>query len=122
MVGGGPALFVIAKDVKNNTITVGTEKELELYSKECTLTDWVGSVPEIGKLYGAKIRYRQDDQECICHCEEQGEERVQDPGLPHFADTPFAMTVQFNIPQRAITPGQICVIYEGDRVVGSGIF
>lgn len=42
MVGGGPARFVVAKDVKNNTITVGTEEELSLFSSQCTLTDWVG--------------------------------------------------------------------------------
>ena len=41
-IGGGPALFVISRDPHANTITVGTEDELELYSKECTLTDWVG--------------------------------------------------------------------------------
>lgn len=45
MVGGGPARFVVAKDVKNNTITVGTEEELSLFSSSCTLTDWVGEVP-----------------------------------------------------------------------------
>ena len=29
--------------------------------------------------------------------------------------------VEFQNDQRAITPGQICVIYDGDRVVGSGV-
>jgi tRNA U34 2-thiouridine synthase MnmA/TrmU len=29
--------------------------------------------------------------------------------------------VEFQNPQRAIAAGQICVIYEGDRVVGSGV-
>ncbi len=61
-VGGWPALFVIAKDTVKNTITVGTEDELELYSKVCHLTDWVGLIPEIMRTYGAKIRYRQEDQ------------------------------------------------------------
>ena len=61
-IGGGPALFVVAKDVKNNTITVGVEDELQLFSSTCTLTDWVGETLEEGKEYGAKIRYRQEDQ------------------------------------------------------------
>ncbi len=30
--------------------------------------------------------------------------------------------LQFTIPQRAIASGQICVIYDGDRVIGSGVF
>jgi tRNA U34 2-thiouridine synthase MnmA/TrmU len=29
--------------------------------------------------------------------------------------------LQFTIAQRAITPGQICVVYDGDVVVGSGV-
>ena len=62
--GGGPALFVVARDVKNNTVTVGTEADLALFSSSCTLTDWIGTTPEDGKKYGAKIRYRQEDQEC----------------------------------------------------------
>lgn len=29
--------------------------------------------------------------------------------------------VAFDTPQRAITPGQVCALYDGDRVLGSGI-
>lgn len=45
-IGGGPALFVIGKNTKANTITVGTESELKLYSKSCTLTEWTGDLLE----------------------------------------------------------------------------
>ena len=45
-IGGGPALFVIGKNIRENTITVGTEAELSLFSKNCTLSDWVGNLPE----------------------------------------------------------------------------
>ncbi len=103
-VGGGPALFVVAKDVKNNTITVGTEADLALFSSTCTLTDYIGMIPEAWRKYGAKIRYRQDDQECQC--------------TVHSAQ---CIEIQFTIPQRAITAGQICVLYNGDMVVGSGV-
>ncbi|MDD2693797.1 MAG: tRNA 2-thiouridine(34) synthase MnmA [Candidatus Gracilibacteria bacterium] len=104
-VGGGPALFVIGKNIKENTITVGTEAELSLFSKNCTLSDWVGHLPEEGRIYGAKIRYRQEDQKCqITMNNEQG-----------------TMNIVFEQNQRAITSGQICVIYDGEIVVGSGI-
>jgi tRNA-uridine 2-sulfurtransferase len=101
-----PALFIIAKDTKANTITVGGETELELFSSECTLTDWVWEALETWKKYGAKIRYRQEDQEVMIN-----------DGAPEFT----IYNLQFTIPQRAITAGQICVIYDGDIVVGGGV-
>jgi tRNA-uridine 2-sulfurtransferase len=104
-VGGGPALFVVAKDVKNNTITVGTEADLALFSCRCTLTDWIGTTPEEWKKYGAKIRYRQEDQECQCRVDNEE----------------WKIEIQFANPQRAITSGQICVIYDGDMVLWSGV-
>ena len=53
---------------------------------------------------GAKIRYRQKDQSC----------KVT------FTDDSF-LKVAFNVPQRAITPGQSVVFYEGDRCLGGSI-
>ncbi|MDD5377039.1 MAG: tRNA 2-thiouridine(34) synthase MnmA [Candidatus Gracilibacteria bacterium] len=105
-VGGGPALFVVAKDIVSNTITVGTEAELELYSSELTAIDWhwVGETREFPFRAQAKIRYRQDDQDI--ECVQDGENRVR---------------VRFSAPQRAITSGQVVVVYDGDEVVGSGI-
>lgn len=55
---------MVAKDTIKNTITVGTSEELSLYGKDCLLSDWIGEIPETGKAYGAKIRYRQIDQAC----------------------------------------------------------
>ena len=102
-IGGGPALFVIAKDTVNNTITVGGEVDLDLFSSSCTLTDWVGSDLQEWKIYWAKIRYRQEDQACT------------------IKKWDSLLKVSFDQPQRAIASGQICVIYDGDRVVGSGV-
>lgn len=105
-VGGGPALFVIAKDVQKNTITVGTEMDLELYTTSCQITKWIGEDPREWKKYGAKIRYRQEDQ--ICELRTTNEEL----GI---------IEVQFENLERAITSGQICVVYDGERVVWSWI-
>ncbi len=102
-VGGGQALFVIAKDTRANTITVGNEDELSLYKNECILVEWSGEIPEAWKKYWVKIRYRQEDQ--------NGE----------FIVDSWQLTVRFEVVQRAITPGQICVVYDEDRVLGSGI-
>ncbi len=68
-----------------------------------TLTDYIGETPLPGRKYAAKIRYRQEDQICTL-------EREDD-----------LWKVSFEASQRAITPGQICVIYDGEQVVGSGV-
>lgn len=102
-VGWWPALVVIYKDTVANTITVGTEEELALFASECTISNWIWEEIEYGKKYNAKIRYRQDDQICIIWK----------------WDT--FLKISFEKVQRAIASGQICVIYDGDRVVGSGV-
>ena len=37
-------------------------------------------------------------------------------------DTKKTYTVTFSDPQRALTPGQVLAIYDGERLVGSGIY
>ncbi len=51
----------------------------------------------------AKVRYRQVDQPCTV--------LVADDGT---------VTVHFHQPVRAVTPGQWCVVYAGEQVVGGG--
>lgn len=102
-IGWWPALVVIKKDTRANTITVGTEDELSLFSSECTISDWIGIEIMEWKTYNAKIRYRQWDQ--LCEIKK----------IDHL------FKIVFEKPQRAFASGQICVIYEGDRVVGSGV-
>jgi tRNA-specific 2-thiouridylase len=108
-VWGGPPLFVISKNTKENTITVGNESELTLYSNECLITNWEGDMPAEEKKYGAKLRYRQEDQVCT----------MKKTSEPSIGNSNFLLS--FEVSQRAITPGQIAVIYDGDNVVGSGI-
>ena len=51
-----------------------------------------------------KVRYRQKDQGCLAKVEAGG-----------------ALRVQFAEPQRAVTPGQFAVLYDGDRCLGGGV-
>ena len=58
---------------------------------------------DIGGPGNAKIRYRQADQACL---------------IEHASNNSFL--VQFLEPQRAITPGQALVLYDGSHVIGGG--
>ena len=52
----------------------------------------------------AKFRYRQDEQKVIVHRNDDG-----------------TIKVDFEVPQRAITEGQYCVLYLGEYCLGGGV-
>lgn len=98
-----PVLYVIKTNVQDNTVTVGTEEDLYATKLEATQASWLGERPEVGQRFTAKIRYGQTPQPCV---------------MLNSDATMFAL--EFTEPQRAITPGQSVVLYDGDRVVGGG--
>lgn len=108
--GDGRSWFVIGKDLERNRLLVAQgEDHPLLYSSLSVAEDvtWVGEAPaEIGQpfLCTAKYRYRQADQPVEVVWEEAGRLRVRSL-----------------VPQRAVTPGQSLVLYEGDRCLGGGI-
>lgn len=102
--GPGEAWYVAGKILENNELLVvqGHDHPLlmanSLVAKDC---HWVsGQAPDSSKQYTAKARYRQADQDCSISFE--GEQLI----------------VQYNKPQRAITPGQALVLYDGDSCLG----
>jgi len=107
----GDAWFVAQKDMDNNQLIVvqGGEHPL-LYKKKLLADDihWVSdSFPDelVKNTFHcmAKTRYRQPDQ--ACHIS-------MDKGVLH---------VDFDEPQRAITPGQSLVLYSGQQCLGGAI-
>ncbi len=105
--GPGEPWFVVAKDIQNNTVTIerGTDHPA-LYADSLTATDltWVNAPPQAPYACTARIRYRQEDQECII-------EKIENNHV----------TVRFLQPQRAITPGQSIVFYHNDTCLGGGL-
>lgn len=101
----GAPVYVCRKDMAANTVTVGPEEAL--YTQTLLATDWnwlpFPALTEPIKVT-AKARYRHIPQPATVFPEENGNGRVV-----------------FDAPQRAITPGQTVVLYQGDMVVGSGI-
>jgi tRNA-specific 2-thiouridylase len=112
-VGGSPKpLFVIATDVKSNTIYVGQgDDHPGLYRNALFVKSddehWLRAdltVPIGGsEPFLARIRYRQPLQEATLYKSEDG------------------LYIAFSKPQRAIAPGQFVAWYSGDELVGSGV-
>ncbi len=103
----GEPWFVAEKDQKKNILYVCQgEGHKALYSDYLICEDfrWIAGVPpEIPRDYTAKFRYRQPDKE-VRLSYEAGKIRID-----------------FKEPVKAITPGQIAVVYDGDICLGGGI-
>ena len=106
--GPGEAWFVADKDIERNTITlVQGEDHPLLLKKSLIATDmsWVADTPpQMPARLTAKIRYRQDDSPCtVTHLEN---------GKIH---------VEFDAPQRAVTPRQSIVFYDNNICLGGAL-
>jgi tRNA-specific 2-thiouridylase len=98
-------LYVCGKNAGQNTVTIGTKEQLftdSLVARDINLIS-VASIEQPQRVK-AKIRYRQQEQPAT----------VTQTG-------PDELLVVFDEPQRAISPGQSVVLYDGDVVVGGGI-
>ena len=105
--GDGRSYFVVNKDLINNRLIVAQgEDHPLLYSRAAKIEQltWVDEPAVTGKRYGVKTRYRQPDQGATIA------EMNANEALIFFEDA-----------QRAVTPGQSLVIYDGARCLGGGI-
>lgn len=106
--GAGEAWYVVGKDIDRNVVYVDQgARHSALYCDELTAVElsWVAGVPpKLPLRCKSKVRYRQPDQDCLVSCNEEGK-----------------IFVQFDIPQRAVTPRQSIVFYLDDCCIGGGI-
>ena len=109
--GDGRRWFVVDKDLENNILIVeqGGDSPL-LYSDGAAIEDltWISGAPPVGfggtGRFTARFRHRQPLQGVTA--------RLRDDGL---------MDLTFDSPQRAVTPGQSAVLYDGEVCLGGGI-
>lgn len=103
-ISGKTPLYVCKISQSNGDILLGSNEDL--FNREADVSDfnWIsGGVPNKEFRCKVKIRYRQKEQSAIV--------------LPVGKD---AVHIIFDEPQRAITPGQAAVLYDGDIVLGGG--
>lgn len=100
----GAPVYVCAKDMEKNTVTVGPNESLFSRTLIADNVNWI-PFPELAAPMNvmARARYNQKEQPAAVHPLENG--RIK---------------VVFDQPQRAMTPGQAVVLYQGDMVVGGG--
>jgi tRNA-specific 2-thiouridylase len=101
------AWYVAAKDLGRNELVAVQGHDHPLLSSRALSTGPCNWLVQPGKPEfesAIKVRYRQPDQPCRATLGADG-----------------AVTVRFAEPQRAVTPGQFAVLYDGDRCLGGGV-
>lgn len=105
--GPGKAWYVSGKSLAANILSVVQGADhAELFDTIVGVIEpyWSrNEIPVTPFQCNAKIRYRQADQACL---------------IEYASNNSFL--VQFLEPQRAITPGQALVLYDGSHVIGGG--
>lgn len=107
--GTGEPWFVADKDLERNILyVVQGDKHPSLYSTSLIASgvNWIAGadkLPEGPYKCTAKFRYRQPDQ-----------------GVTLMKQPDGTVRVEFDQPQKAITPGQAVVFYQGEECLGGG--
>ncbi|MBQ3356354.1 MAG: tRNA 2-thiouridine(34) synthase MnmA [Oscillospiraceae bacterium] len=98
-------LYVCDISPESNTVVLGENSDLFRSDAIVRAFHWIsGKTPQNAIRCKAKIRYRQPEQWATAVPTEDG-----------------AVQLRFDEPQRAITPGQAAVLYQGDTVLGGGV-
>ena len=97
-------LYVCKKDPESNTVTLCPNDQLNSTVVRVTEFNWLSIAAPAEPLHAAaKIRYNMHQAPCTVEVLPGGD-----------------VQLTFDAPQRAVTPGQAAVIYDGDTVLGGG--
>ncbi len=103
--------YVAAKNLARNELTAVQGHDHPLLVSRALATGPCNWLVQPGAAFDAlefastiKVRYRQADQACHATVRSDG-----------------ALEVRFMEPQRAVTPGQFAVLYDGERCLGGGV-
>lgn len=108
--GKNKPLFIVDKRIETNELVVGYGDDPLLYKKGIEITDinWIsGREPVFPLKCEVRLRHRQEMQNVeVTHA------------LQHSRTT--ALVIEFDKPQRAVTPGQFAVFYKDGECLGGG--
>ncbi len=100
----GEPRFVVSKNAAANTVTLGRSEDLFATELTADEVNWIAvETLTAPTRVQVKTRYKQVESDATVY--------------PPQGDT---VRVVFDTPQRAITPGQAVVFYQGDTVLGGG--
>jgi tRNA-specific 2-thiouridylase len=102
-IAAGVPVYINRIDARSNTLVVGPEKSLYSRSFSASMPNWI-AFKEPPETLRAKVRIRYRHRPSWAGVEPVSKNEV---------------AVRFDSPQRAVTPGQLAVFYDGDRVLGS---
>ena len=95
-------LYVLSIDSGRNTVVVGPRTELDSEGLVAGPVNWLmPSVPAAGTRAEVQIRAHHTPAAVTLHPRSDGQ-----------------LEARFDVPQAAVTPGQLAVFYQGDRVIG----
>jgi tRNA-specific 2-thiouridylase len=100
----GKPLYVLSIDSQRNRVVVGEDEVLRKTVCEVEDVNWV-SIKKPATAFRALVKIRHKHEPAAAMVEPLEANRA---------------LVTFEVPQRAITPGQAAVFYDGDRVLGGG--
>lgn len=99
----GHHAFVLSKNADTNEVVLGDEEHLFYKQVEVSGVNIIAADSLDGVRAAGKLRYRHTEQPCLIH------QTAKD-----------TVILEFDTPQRAPSPGQAAVFYDGDIVLGGG--
>jgi tRNA-specific 2-thiouridylase len=103
--GGGEPLYVVRLDAAARRVVVGPRRALARRALTLRELNWLGEMPLDGSGLEVEVKIRSAAMPAAASLRSIGPGRAE---------------VLFDVPQEGVAPGQACVAYRGDRVLGGG--
>ncbi len=104
-VAAGEPLYVIATEPDSQRVIIGRNQDLLRERLHANAVNWISIAP-ISQPVRARVKIRNKHEAA--------------EATLHPSSDPARVEIRFDQPQRAVTPGQAAVFYDGDLVLGGG--